>query len=257
MTETTRSEKDSKPVMAAGTPLLRGLGITKRFGGVHALEDVDFSVEAGTVVGLIGPNGAGKTTLFNIVAGAFQPTSGEIRFEGKSIAGLPAYRVCRRGIARTFQVTRPFPDMTCLENVAVGAVNRHPRHSREECDQLSRESLISVGLSEFETVPARRLNVIQKKRLEIARALVTEPRLLMLDEVLGGLNTSEIRESIQFIRRLRDERGLTIFWIEHIMGAVMQAADKVIVLDQGRILMEGTPEAVVNDPRVIRAYLGE
>lgn len=258
MTDTASSE--AVPISernAPAAPLLQGRGITKRFGGVHALENVDFSFEAGTIVGLIGPNGAGKTTLFNIVAGTFPPTSGEVRFEGKSLAGLSAYRVCRRGIARTFQITRPFPDMSCLENVGVGAVNRRRRLSREEWEQRSRDSLHAAGLSGFENIQARHLNVIQKKRLEIARALATEPRLLMLDEVLGGLNTQEIQDAILFIRRLRDEQGLTIFWIEHIMGAVMKAADKVIVLDQGKILMEGTPKAVVNDPRVIRAYLGE
>jgi branched-chain amino acid transport system ATP-binding protein len=237
--------------------LLEGHGVSKRFGGVQALEDVNFDVAAGTIVGLIGPNGAGKTTLFNIVAGAFPPSAGSVRFENAAITGLPAFRICRQGIARTFQVTRPFGEMTCLENVAVAAVNRHPGCPRPQWEALARESLAAVGLEALRDTLAKHLNVVQKKRLEIARSLATEPKLLMLDEVLGGLNTQEIQEAIGFIRRLRDARGLTVFWIEHVMGAIMQATEKVIVLDQGRVLMVGTPGEVVNDPRVIQAYLGD
>ena len=237
--------------------LLQGRGLSKHFGGVQALEDVNFDVEAGTIVGLIGPNGAGKTTLFNIVAGAFPPTAGSVVFKGAAITGLKAYRICRQGIARTFQVTRPFGEMTCLENVAVAAVNRHPGCPPRQWQALARESLTAVGLEALENTAAKHLNVVQKKRLEIARSLATEPQLLMLDEVLGGLNTQEIQEAIGFIRRLRDERGLTVFWIEHVMGAIMQATEKVIVLDQGRVLMEGPPGDVVSDKRVIQAYLGD
>lgn len=237
--------------------LLEGRGLSKRFGGVQALDTVDFEVEAGTIVGLIGPNGAGKTTLFNIVAGALPPSAGSVIFEGKAITGLTAFRICRQGIARTFQVTRPFGEMTCLENVAVAAVNRHPGCPREQWASLARESLAAVGLEALGDTAAKHLNVVQKKRLEIARSLATEPKLLMLDEVLGGLNTQEIQEAIGFIRQLRDERGLTVFWIEHVMGAIMQATEKVIVLDQGRILMAGAPREVVADARVIHAYLGD
>jgi branched-chain amino acid transport system ATP-binding protein len=237
--------------------LLEGSGVSKRFGGVQALEDVNFEVEAGTIVGLIGPNGAGKTTLFNIVAGAFPPSAGSVRFENASITGLSAFRICRQGIARTFQVTRPFGEMTCLENVAVAVVNRHPGCPRQNWEDLARENLAAVGLEALAATAAKHLNVVQKKRLEIARCLATEPKLLMLDEVLGGLNTQEIQEAIGFIRRLRDDRGLTVFWIEHVMGAIMQATEKVIVLDQGRVLMVGAPAEVVADPRVIQAYLGD
>jgi branched-chain amino acid transport system ATP-binding protein len=237
--------------------LIQGIGIKKTFGGIKALSDVDFEVEEGTIVGLIGPNGAGKTTLFNIVAGAFAPTSGTVRFEGREITGWPAYKVCRSGIARTFQVTRPFGEMSCLENVAVSVVNRQSGISRSQWTTLAAECLETVGLSDFRATEARHLNVIQKKRLEIARALATRPRLLMLDEVLGGLNSQEVQESIDFIRGLRDEKGLTVLWIEHVMGAIMQATEKVIVLDQGSVLTTGTPESVVNDPRVIQAYLGD
>ena len=238
-------------------PLLEAQRVSKSFGGVQALSGVDFAVQAGTVVGLIGPNGAGKTTLFNAVAGAFKPTSGRILFDGAEVTGLPANAVCRRGIARTFQVTRPFAGMTCLENVMVAAINRHPDRARVEIEGAAHQQLARVGLDALAGTEARHLNVVQKKRLELARALATEPKLLMLDEVLGGLNTQEIGQAVDFIRRLRDEAQLTILWIEHVMGAIMQAAERVIVLDQGRVLMVGTPNEVVNDPRVIQAYLGE
>jgi len=237
--------------------LLEGRKISKSFGGIQALSQVDFSVEAGTIVALIGPNGAGKTTLFNAVAGAFKPSSGQVVFEGRDITGLSANTVCRLGMARTFQVTRPFGSMTCLENAMVAAVNRHPAKPRSFVEALAREKLALVGLADMEGFEARHLNIIQKKRLEMARALATDPKLLMLDEVLGGLNTQEIQQAIAFIRSLRDQFGLSVLWIEHVMGAVMQAAERVIVLDQGRVLMNGTPHEVVNDPRVIQAYLGD
>ncbi|MEJ5357283.1 MAG: ABC transporter ATP-binding protein [Desulfobacterales bacterium] len=237
--------------------LLEGQKISRRFGGVQALSEVDFHVEAGSITGLIGPNGAGKTTLFSIVAGSLKPTSGRIFFEGKEITGLPADEICRRGIARTFQIVRPFGTMTCLENVLVAAVNRHPRRPRAALEAAARELLGQVGLAELADQEARHLNVIQKKRLELARALATEPRLLLLDEVLGGLNTQEIQEAVDDIRELRDRRGITILWIEHVMGAIMQAADRVIVLDQGRVLTAAPPREVVSDPRVVQAYLGE
>jgi len=237
--------------------LLEGRKVSKSFGGVQALSQVDFTVERGTIVGLIGPNGAGKTTLFNAVAGAFKPTSGRVVFDEADITGLPANAVCRLGMARTFQVTRPFGAMTCLENVMVAAINRHPQKPRAFIESSAREKLSFVGLAEMERLEARHLNVIQKKRLEMARALATEPKLLMLDEVLGGLNTQEISQAVEFIRSLRDQLGLTVLWIEHVMGAIMQAAERVIVLDQGQVLMAGTPAEVVNDPRVIQAYLGE
>lgn len=237
--------------------LLEGRKISKSFGGVQALSQVDFSVEAGTIVALIGPNGAGKTTLFNAVAGAFKPSSGQVVFDGRDITGLPANAVCRLGMARTFQVTRPFAAMTCLENIMVAAVNRYPQKPRSFIESFAREKLNRVGLDDMEGFEARHLNVIQKKRLEMARALATDPKLLMLDEVLGGLNTQEIQQAVAFIRSLRDQFGLSVLWIEHVMGAVMQAAERVIVLDQGRVLMNGTPHEVVNDPRVIQAYLGD
>jgi len=237
--------------------LLEGHKVSKSFGGVQALSQVDFVVERGTIVGLIGPNGAGKTTLFNAVAGAFKPTSGKVIFDGADVTGLPANAICRRGMARTFQVTRPFAAMTCLENVMVAAINRHPEKPRPFIEAFAHEKLDFVGLAEMEGTEARHLNVIQKKRLEMARALATEPKLLMLDEVLGGLNTQEISQAVEFIRSLRDRLGLTVLWIEHVMGAIMKAAERVIVLDQGQVLMAGNPAEVVADQRVIQAYLGD
>jgi branched-chain amino acid transport system ATP-binding protein len=237
--------------------LLEGRKISKSFGGVQALRQVDFAVEQGTIVALIGPNGAGKTTLFNVVAGALRPSSGQVVFDGRDITGLPADAVCRLGMARTFQVTRPFAAMTCLENIMVAAVNRHPQAPRAFVEDLARQKLRLVGLADMEGFEARRLNVVQKKRLEMARAIATAPKLLMLDEVLGGLNTQEINQAVAFIRSLRDQLGLTVLWIEHVMGAIMQAAERVIVLDQGQVLMAGTPHEVVHDPRVIQAYLGD
>jgi branched-chain amino acid transport system ATP-binding protein len=236
---------------------LQGIGLIKRFGGVAALDDVSFTVEQGTIVGLIGPNGAGKTTLFNVVAGAIAPDSGRVLFNSGDITGVQANTICRQGIARTFQVTRPFGSMTCLENVAVGVINSPRAADRGNWRKPAFECLEIVGLGPMAHIEAMHLNVVQKKRLEIARALATKPNLLMLDEVLGGLNSQEIVQAVQFIKSLRDEHGLTVFWIEHVMGAIMNAAEKVIVLDQGRCLMEGTPEEVVNDTRVIQAYLGE
>jgi branched-chain amino acid transport system ATP-binding protein len=235
---------------------LEGVGITKKFGGILALNGVDFCIERGQIVGLIGPNGAGKTTLFNAVAGAYRPTFGHVLFDGKDMTGLAPYEICRRGIARTFQVARPFPDMTCLENALVAIINRQQKSSPAERNRLAEETLEFVGLGDQRLTEARNLNLIDKKKLEMARALATDPRLLLLDEVLGGLNTQEIGQAIELVRRLRDERGQTVFWIEHVMGAIMNAAERVIVLNEGTKLMEGTPAEVVNDERVIQAYLG-
>jgi len=237
--------------------LLEGYGISKRFGGVQALRDVDFTLEQGEIVGLIGPNGAGKTTLFNVIAGAFRPTSGRVIFDGKDITGHTANRTCRQGIARTFQVTRPFLEMTCLENVGVSVINSPRQTPHGGWQEQAREVLDYVGLLSNETTLANGLNLIDKKKLEMARALATKPKVLLLDEVLAGLNSQEILQAVELIQKLRDNFGLTIFWIEHVMGAIMSAADRVVVLDQGANLMEGPPAQVVSDPSVIKAYLGE
>jgi branched-chain amino acid transport system ATP-binding protein len=236
---------------------LEGTGLSKSFGGVTALSKVDFSIAKGQIVGLIGPNGAGKTTLFNVVAGSFKPSAGRVVFDGQDLRGLWPYQICRLGIARTFQVVRPFPEITCLQNVLVAAVNRPQKSSRKEQENRALDSLEFMGLIDQRRTPAKNLNLIDKKKLEMARTLATNPKLLLLDEVLGGLNTQEISQAVDLIRKLRDEREQTIFWVEHVMGAIMSAAEKVIVLNEGMKLMEGTPAEVVKEKRVIKAYLGE
>jgi len=239
------------------TTLLEGHGLTKRFGGVLALDNVDITIEKGTIMGLIGPNGAGKTTLFNALSGTFPLTAGKILFKGKDITNRHADKICKLGIARTFQIPRPFPEMTCFENVKVAIINRPEGIRGTTVEAVADDILEFLGLSHQRETEAKHLNLIEKKRLEMARALATDPELLLLDEVLAGLNTQEIGEAITLIRRLRDERQITILWIEHVMGAIMKVAEKILVLDQGRKLMEGTPEEVVHDPKVIQAYLGE
>jgi len=237
--------------------LLEGHGLSKKFGGVLALNHVNFTLNGGEIVGLIGPNGAGKTTLFNVIAGTFKPTAGRVIFDGTDITGHSANRTCRQGIARTFQVTRPFMEMSCLENVGVSIINSPRQPERGNWRRPAEATLKEVGLHAQKETLAKSLNLIEKKRLEMARALATRPDILLLDEVLGGLNSQEIQEAVALIQGLRDRLGLTIFWIEHVMGAIMKAADRVIVLDQGANLMEGSPKEVVGDTRVIKAYLGE
>lgn len=229
--------------------------MSKRFGGVPALQDVSFSLNKGEIVGLIGPNGAGKTTLFNLVAGAVKPTEGRVLLRDVDITGFPAHRICRAGICRTFQITRPFVELNCLENVGVAIINRplKPKGWREQ----GLEYLDRVGLLQDAQTRAGDLNLIAKKKLEMARALASNPEILLLDEVLGGLNTQEIGQAVSIIKGLRDALGITLLWIEHIMGAIMGAADRIILLDQGRKLLEGTPAEVVRDERAIKAYLGE
>ncbi|MEW6260962.1 MAG: ABC transporter ATP-binding protein [Thermodesulfobacteriota bacterium] len=237
-------------------PLLQATHITRHFGGVMALNGVDIQLDSGEIVGLIGPNGAGKTTLFNVLAAAIPPSSGSIRFLDTDITGWPAYRVSRLGLARTFQITRPFLKMTCLENVMVGLINHRPKEALGRLQGLAEEALSFVGLSNLGDVPASGLNLIQKKKLEIARTIAIRPKLLLLDEVLGGLNSQEVVQAVSMIRELRQHFGITILWIEHIMGAIMSTADRIVVLHQGEKLMEGSPECVVKDSRVIDAYLG-
>lgn len=232
--------------------------VVKRFGGLVAADGVSFDIEPGQIVGLIGPNGAGKTTLFNLIAGTFPCDEGVIRFYGEDLTRSRPYHVCRKGIARTFQIARPFHEMTCYENVVVGLIGRDGFRGETEARRRRVEELLEfVGLKDFIHTEARHLNLIQKKLLEIARALATHPKLILLDEVLGGLNTGEILKALDLIRAIRDRFGVTILWIEHVMGALMQVVERLLVLDRGRLLCEGEPAAVVKDPRVIEAYLGE
>lgn len=236
---------------------LKVKGLSKRFGGVQALSELNFTVEEGEILGLIGPNGAGKTTLFNMVAGTLPVDSGEVFFRDEPITGLPPHQVCRRGIARTFQITRIFAEMTVLENVMVAQIGNRQKLPQGDPEQRALELIELTGLRGKEYMEAGQLNLIDKKRVELARALGTGPRLILLDEVLGGLNTSEIPEGVDLIRTIRDRFNITVFWIEHIMGAIMRLSERVLVLDQGRLISEGPPEKVSRDPLVVEAYLGE
>ncbi len=235
-------------------PLLEVRGLTKRFGGLVANEDVSFSLAAGEILGLIGPNGAGKTTLFNSLAGFFAPTAGTIRLEGEPVAGLPPERIAARGIARTFQIVRVFRSMTVVENVMVGAMLRTKAVGAAQ--RLALETLAFAGLDHRAGHPAAQLTVAEQKRLEVARALATAPKLLLLDEVMAGLTPSEVHGAVDLVRRIR-ARGIACVVVEHVMEGIMPLADRILVLDNGRKIAEGPPQAVAGDPAVIAAYLGD
>jgi len=230
--------------------------VTKQFGGLTAVDDVSVNVEEGMILGLIGPNGAGKTTLFNCITGVFPPTSGRVEFRGKEIAGSKAYTIARMGLARTHQIVRPLNDLTVRENVVVGACYGREGRGLREGAKVADEVLEFVGLASRTDELAGTLNVAQKKRLELARALAARPHMLLLDEVLAGLNTTEVSGMLNTIRAVRDD-GVTILMIEHIMHAVMNLSDRIIVLDYGKLIAEGDPAAVARDERVIEAYLGD
>jgi branched-chain amino acid transport system ATP-binding protein len=235
--------------------ILEVQGITIRFGGLVAVGGVDFHIDRGEVVGLIGPNGAGKTTLFNLISGAITPSSGTTVFKGEDITRLKPSEICRRGIARTFQLVKLFSDMTVLENVLLACLFRKPRVTREEAAKESLELLDFVGLNGMESLPARELPIGGQKRLEVARALATHPELLLLDEVMAGLNPAEVFEAIGSIKRIR-EKGITIMLVEHVMQAIMDVSDRVIVLHNGEKLAEGMPCEITTNETVISVYLG-
>jgi branched-chain amino acid transport system ATP-binding protein len=234
-------------------PLLRVEQVSKRFGGLLALDRASFAAETGRITALIGPNGAGKSTLFSIIAGALRSSEGRIVYAGTDITGEPAHRLARRGIARTFQIVQPFTSLTVRENVAIGSHLSRP--ARADALAAAENVARAVGLGERLDDPAGMLTVAGRKRLELARALAIEPRLLLLDEVLAGLNPSEIRDMVPIVRAIRD-RAITIVMIEHVMQAVMSLAEQVFVLSEGRIIAEGPPHAIAGDPRVVEAYLG-
>jgi branched-chain amino acid transport system ATP-binding protein len=238
-------------------PILEGEGVTKHFGGLAAVSRVDFTVAQGEVVGLIGPNGAGKTTLFNLVSGALIPNEGAIRLNGRNITGLKPHQICRMGLARTFQSVKVFPDMPVFQNVLLGALfGTSSRMSSGDAARQADEALEFVDLSALSSIPAKDLTLANQKRAEVASALATQPELLLLDELMAGLNATEIAQAMELVARIRD-RGITIFMIEHVMKAIMNVCDRIMVLHHGERIAEGTPEEIAASKTVIEVYLGE
>jgi len=236
--------------------ILEGEGIRKNFEGLTALANVDFHISRGEILGLIGPNGAGKTTLFNLISGSLVPTSGTIKFKGENITGLKPHRICRKGIARTFQLVKLFGNMTVLENILLGGLfgpsTASPRsHIKKACSEL----LEFVGLSEMKENLAKDLTIINQKRLEVARALATKPELLLLDEFMAGLNPTEVALAIELIKKIRN-LGVTIIMIEHVMKVIMDISDRIMVLHHGEKIAEGIPEEITANKMVIDVYLG-
>lgn len=238
-------------------PILEGEGVTRRFGGLAAVSQVDFSVEQGEIVGLIGPNGAGKTTLFNLISGALVPNAGIIRFKSENITGLKPHLICRKGLARTFQSVKVFAFMPVRENILLGSLFGTPNGmSSEVATAETMELLEFVGLSAVQAVPAKDLTLVNQKRLEVARALATRPELLLLDELMAGLNPTEVGEAMELVTRIRDQ-GVTVFMIEHVMKAIMSVCDRIMVLHHGEKIADGTPQEVSTSKTVVEVYLGE
>ena len=237
--------------------MLEVSGLTKRFGGFTAVSEVSFRLEQGEILGLIGPNGSGKSTTFNLIAGLYAPSAGSVRFQGDEIGGLTPATVCHLGIARTFQIPRPFRKLSLLDNVALAAFYGHGSHpARDQAYALAREAL---DLAQLPSGPAARvdgLGAAGLKKLELARALATQPKVLLADESLGGLDEQEMEQAADLLAAIRKERGITIIWVEHIMGVLMRVVDRCIVLDHGEVIAHGKPEQVAHDPKVIEVYLG-
>ncbi|MHB8620883.1 MAG: ABC transporter ATP-binding protein [Chloroflexota bacterium] len=241
--------------MSASTaPLLRIEGVTKRFGGLVANEDVSFDVDRGQIVGMLGPNGAGKTTLFSCISGFYRPDAGHIYFDGADVTGRPPEALAHRGLVRTFQLVRVFKEMSVRENVVVGAFLHGA--DRRQAERLADEVIDLAELGGVRGALARNLTIADKKRLELARALATKPKLLLLDEVMSGLTPLETRQAVALLRTL-NQRGITLLLVEHVMEVIMPISDRLVVLDHGIKIAEGPPSEIAQDPNVIRAYLGE
>lgn len=237
--------------------ILEGEKVTKHFGGLAAVSQVDFHVDQGEIFGLIGPNGAGKTTLFNLISGAFVPKPGVIKFKGEEISGLKPYKICRMGMARTFQEVKIFGGVPAIQNVALGAMFGTPKGmSPSEATKEAGELLDFVGFSVPKTIPAGGLTLANQKRVEVARALATKAELIMLDEVMAGLTPTETAEAMELVTRIRD-RGVTVFMIEHVMKAIMGVCDRIMVLHHGEKIADGTPKEIATSKKVIAVYLGE
>jgi branched-chain amino acid transport system ATP-binding protein len=236
--------------------LLEVTGLSKHFGGLQAVSDLSFTVDEGEIVALIGPNGAGKSTVFNLINGVYRPDSGRVVFGGVDLTGAPPYEVARHGLARAHQIVQPLADLSVLDNCLVGACFGRADLSLAEGRAVVREVAELIGLADWLALPAGQLTTAGKKRLELARALCSQPRLLLLDEVLAGLNLTDIAHMVETIRGIR-ARGVTILMTEHVMTAIMRLSDRIVVLNTGRKLAEGRPQEIANDPAVIEAYLGD
>ncbi|MEJ2166735.1 MAG: ABC transporter ATP-binding protein [Desulfobacterales bacterium] len=248
-TQSARKVKDRSVILSVTK-------VTKYFGGLKALDEVDFQLYESEILGLIGPNGAGKTTLFHLIAGVYKPDKGRIDFRNELISGLRPDVICKKGIARTFQITKPFLEMSTLENVVVGSYfGSHEKPSLKKCKRQAKEILSLAGLADKHHVLASQLTLVERKQLELARVLSTRPSIVLLDEVVAGLNPTETLEMVELIKNIRAE-GMTILMIEHVMKAIMGVSDRVIALNYGQKIAEGTPGEIVANPEVIEAYLG-
>jgi len=236
--------------------VLEVAGLTKRFGGFTAVSNVSFKVDQGEILGLIGPNGSGKSTIFNMLSGTLAPTAGSIRFEDREIAGLPPHRIIHRGIGRTFQIPQPFRRLTVFENVVLAGFYGSDGTTRHSAFEAAERALEMVGLTKDRAAPVSGLGAAGLKKLELAKALATNPKLLLADESLGGLDETEMEQAAEMLRNIRSTLGTTIIWVEHIMGVLMRVVDRVMVLDHGEQIAQGLPHAVAADPRVIEVYLG-
>ena len=238
-------------------PLLTVSGLTKRFGALRAVNEVSFEVNEGEILGLIGPNGSGKSTTFNCIAGMLPPSAGSVRFKDGEIAGLPPNRICHKGIGRTYQIPRPFHNLTLLENVALSAwFGQNGKTDRATCWRQAEEALGLVGLPADPATTTDGLGAAALKKLELARALATQPTLLLADESLNGLDHREMELAADMLQRIRKDKGITIVWVEHIMGVLMRVVDRVVVLDHGEKIFDGAPQAAQSDKRVVEVYLG-